>query len=283
MDQTKSKVGRQRLREWMLKPLVDVRAILLRQDGTELFQLPEFQDVMGTISKLLERVGGVDKIIRRMEKCATQPQDFSILARSIQAALQICEILEQDILWILQNSASHEQVDSYIAFVQSLLQNCSTAALQELYERLSAAIDDTATNEWSSQTMIIRDGFSEELDMMRDQYHQLVDILEDVRIDLVRKLPRLSEFIDFVFFPQVRRPPFFVVVLFSSLSLVESHAAFPRPRLVFLSGFTTTTDGWVTVVCRLTLTSFLRSTISHVSRTTPHVRSTCSTETWMRK
>lgn len=218
MDRTKSRVGRQRLKEWMLKPLVDVEAILRRQDGVELFLLPDFQDSTGAILKLLERVGGVDKIIRRMEKCVTQAQDFGILVRSIKAAIQICAILRQDILWALSMSSPHQEVESYIAFIEGLLHNCSPAPLQDLSERLTAAIDETATYEWDSQSIVIRDGFNKELDMMRDQYHELEEILEDICNDLVHQFPHLSEFIDLVFFPQVSSNALFCVTVKRYLS-----------------------------------------------------------------
>ena len=40
LDRTKSRAGRQRLREWMLKPLIDVEAIAARQDGVVLASVP---------------------------------------------------------------------------------------------------------------------------------------------------------------------------------------------------------------------------------------------------
>ena len=142
-------------------------------------------------------------IIRRMEKCVTQSQDFGILVRSIKAALQICGMLQQDILWALQNSAPDAEVDSYIAVVQGLLQSCSPAPLLELSERLTTAIDETATSEWGS-SIVIREGYSEQLDLLRDKYHQLGEIMDQVSFDLSQKIPHLSEFLDVAFFPQVR-------------------------------------------------------------------------------
>lgn len=180
-----------------------MEAIRHRQNGVELFLLPDFQDALGTILKLLERVGGVDMIIRRMEKCVTQSQDFGNLVKSIKAALQICGMLQQDILWALQNSAPDADVDSYIAVVQGLLQSCSPGQLQELSERLTAAIDETATSEWGS-SIVIREGYSEQLDLLRDKYHQLGEIMDQVSFDLSQKIPHLSEFLDVAFFPQVR-------------------------------------------------------------------------------
>lgn len=202
MDNTKSRVGRQRLREWMLKPLVDLESIVRRQDGVELFLLPDFQDAVGTILVLLERIGSVDQIIRRMEKCVTQAQDFVILVRSIKAALQICETLQQDIMWSLQNTSANDDVGHYIAFVQELIQRCAPVALQELSQKLAAAVDETATSQWGS-SIVIRDGYSQELDVLRDQYHQLSDILQDICCDLALQLPHLSPYIDLAFLPQV--------------------------------------------------------------------------------
>jgi DNA mismatch repair ATPase MutS len=204
LDQTKSRIGRQRLREWMLKPLVDVESIRQRQNGIELFLLIEFGDCFGTLRKLLERVGAVDKILTRMQKCATQSSDFSVLVRSLSTALHICDEIRQTVLWNLQNIPSPtEPVFRYIQFVEGLLQNCSSQELQPLLERLTAAVDESSTNDW--QTVVIRPGYNEQLDLLRERYDQLPDVLRDVGFRLSLQFPYLRGIMDVVFLPQVGR------------------------------------------------------------------------------
>lgn len=203
LDSTKSRGGRQRLREWMMKPLVDLDAIKQRQDGIELFLLPDFQDAVGTLLKLLERVGPVENIIKRIEKCVAQPNDFFVLTRSLRTALQICETLHEDILWRLQNAQQDEQSHQYIQFVLDLLHGSALTSVHNLLETLVAATDESVTEVWGA-TALIRDGFCEELDAMRETFANLEIILEDVCTDLAQQIPHLSSIMNLVFFPQVR-------------------------------------------------------------------------------
>jgi DNA mismatch repair ATPase MutS len=222
LDKTKSRIGRQRLREWMQKPLVDIEAIESRQNGVELFLQPDLADTTGTLLNLLERVGPVDKILHRMEKAITQPQDFAVLVRSIKTATYIYDSICQDIRWPLQNhvTASSQQyvynhnhdtnfgINAYLDFIEELLREFSPDVLQSLTATLTAAVDETATHQWDSQSIVIRTGYNEELDMLRDQYDDLGNMMQDILNNLCVEFPYLREFLDVAFFPQVRHENF---------------------------------------------------------------------------
>lgn len=268
MDKTKSRIGRQRLREWMLKPLVDVGAIVNRQNGVQLFLQPAFQDTMGTLLKLLERIGAVDKIIQRMEKCVTQPQDFGILVRSIKTAIYIHECISQDILWPLQNAPRDEDVNGYLVFIQEILQSFSPGVLQGLSEKLTTAVDETATHQWDSRSIVIRDGFNEELDMMRDQYDQLGNMLQDISNDLCVQYPHLREFLDVAFFPQVSRPTVMYLCTYCVLLAHNTHFRL-NLRLAFSFDSTTTSGGHRKDLCLRISSLFTPKGALRRSRTTP--------------
>jgi ATP-binding cassette subfamily B protein len=65
LDRTKCKIGKQCLREWMSKPLLDPLEIRKRHDGINLFLRPTFSASVSNLKNLLHKVGELDKILLR--------------------------------------------------------------------------------------------------------------------------------------------------------------------------------------------------------------------------
>lgn len=215
LDRTRSHAGRQLLREWMLKPLRDVGEINSRQDGVELFMLPDLQTSIGTIYRLMSRVGAVQKILTRIQKCVSKPNDFVILLRSLSAAVAIVDTLHDEILWKLRIRAGPEPKNgyiddrdhkalSYIASVEQILDPCDPDKLHDLFELLSSVIDDEAMEE-SKGRLVIREGYSEVLDSHKQCFEKLQEILTGWTASIEEKNPHLHGLINIIFFPQVHR------------------------------------------------------------------------------
>jgi DNA mismatch repair ATPase MutS len=230
LDKTSSRSGRQRLRDIMLKPLVNVNAIAMRQDGVELFTLPEMNDTGGSIMKLLSRIVAVDKILIRIQKCTSKPSDIVALIRTLGVASHICDTLQHEVLFNLRQRVrpdpsefpdgvlpaaawqggggggggddDNERVAQYVAFVEGILQSCRVTEINNLKEQLSEVIDESATDDWHA--VVIRQGYSETLDQLKEQYACLPEVLE-VNGEKVRaRLPTLDqEIIQVIFLPQV--------------------------------------------------------------------------------
>jgi hypothetical protein len=219
LDRTKSRSGRQRLREWMLKPLLDVNAISTRQDGVELFMLPDMQQSVSTLLQLLANAGAVDQILNRIQKCCTKANDFVVLIKTLNAAVTIVTTLQQEVLWKLRQRAGPqplpqnqegEQVETwpvdpmaphYIDFVQGILQQCQLGCLEDLLERIVAVVDEEATVE--NRTVVVRAGYHEPLDLWKQQYHRLGDTLHETGEMLWQRLPYLRTCLTPLFMPQV--------------------------------------------------------------------------------
>lgn len=185
LDRTKSKVGRQRLREWMLKPLLDKSEISRRQDGVELFLRTEFQTSVGVLLNWLEKIGAVDRIIVRMQKCNTSPMDFSVLSRTLSAALAVADLLTNEFLAKLATLASACQLQEsagardqlavlarYHAFLESIVQKCCVSVLRDLEERITSIVDEAMTME-AKDAVVIQTGFHEELDAAKETFNNL--------------------------------------------------------------------------------------------------------------
>ncbi len=186
LDRTKSKVGKQCLREWMTKPLLDTEEIRKRHDGINLFLKPKFSAPVSTLLGLLQKVGAVDKILLRMQKCHSAPMDFLILSRTLSAAVSIVTILARDFREHLLfrestvdgqggNSTAVDaegDVEREIFFLDKVLNRCHVSELQDLHERIISIIDQEATAE-KKDSVAIHYGFHEELDNAKEAFDVL--------------------------------------------------------------------------------------------------------------
>jgi len=143
----------------MLKPLLDRNEISCRQDGVELFLRPELQTSVGSLLNLLEKIGPVDRILLRMQKCSTAPMDFIVLSRTLSSALAITDLLTNDFLKKLATVESHQQQEGdydanlreaaarYVAFFEKIVQDCCVSVLRDLEERITSIVDEAMTIE----------------------------------------------------------------------------------------------------------------------------------------
>lgn len=188
LDRTKSRGGRQMLRNWMLKPLLDREEIMMRQDGVELFANPmmDCESSVGAVITLMKEVGPLNQMLNRLLKNASLPIDFVSLSRTLSAATEICAILEADFLQHLRpfvpppgytlppGSAVDDAVRASrcIRFMQKILERCKISDLQDLLERICACVDEESTAE-ARDTVCIRPGYSEKLDTLKEDYNGL--------------------------------------------------------------------------------------------------------------
>lgn len=210
LDRTKSKVGRQRLKEWMLKPLLDRNEILRRQDGVELFLRPEFQTSVGSLLNLLERIGPVDRILLRMLKCNAAPMDYVVLSRTLSSALAITDLLTNEFLGKLAAVVDSQEgeVDAnlrgaaarYVAFLEKIVQDCCVSVMRDLEERITSIVDEALTIE-EKDTVVIQTGFHEDLDAAKHTFQNLDEPLTRIANETFERHPELKQ-VDAFFLPQ---------------------------------------------------------------------------------
>eukprot|EP00814_Leptocylindrus_danicus_P000752 CAMPEP_0116014172 /NCGR_PEP_ID=MMETSP0321-20121206/6132_1 /TAXON_ID=163516 /ORGANISM="Leptocylindrus danicus var. danicus, Strain B650" /LENGTH=904 /DNA_ID=CAMNT_0003483799 /DNA_START=123 /DNA_END=2836 /DNA_ORIENTATION=+ len=211
LDRCKSKVGRQCLREWMLKPLLDAKQISNRQDGVELFLAPDCSAAVRSILSLLQKVGAVDKILLRMQKCVAAPNDFLIFSRTLDAAISICSLLSGDFKSYV-SALRQKEVEEGIApedsaairansFLDGILNRCHTAVLRDLHGRIVAIVDEELTLEQKS--VVVHYGYNEELDSAKEAFERLDETLSMVGSQVLNKYPDLRQ-LKVVFLPQVK-------------------------------------------------------------------------------
>ena len=206
LDRTKSKMGRHTLREWMLKPLMDREEIKGRQDGIDLFLRSEFQAHVGVVLNLLEKVGAIDRILQRLIKMHANPMDFVVMSRTLMAAVQIVNVLQNDFFTTLNALAAQQHQDTatlecYQTFLLRILDCCNVAVLREVHERIRSIVDEDLTAELKDM-VAIRHGFHDELDNAKDRLDDMDDTLLGVGKELIHRHPELKK-LKAIFVPQV--------------------------------------------------------------------------------
>jgi DNA mismatch repair protein MSH5 len=167
---------------------------------------------VGVLLSLLPRVGPIDKILLRIQKCATKPQDFLLLTTSLSAAISIASVLRNDVLSLLESTAGYAHAHSSEAsllssplalqFFLEMHQQCNVEALIDLRGRVSSILDSELMMENKGSFVVIRHGFHEQLDAWKEEYECLEDTLRDVAKDLFNKHCQLGG-LSVVFIPEV--------------------------------------------------------------------------------
>jgi DNA mismatch repair ATPase MutS len=201
----------------MLHPLLDPIAIQERQDGVELFLDPNCREIASSLMNHLQKVGAVDKILLRMQKCHSASMDFIVLAKTLSAAIAMFGILNGELRNIIaqelvegglddngndnDNSGLTSMHQKKFAVLDRILNHCHISVLQDLHERLVSIVDQEATIE-TKDSVVIHYGFHEELDNAKEMFDNLDETLSTIGSEVLEKYPELSS-LKVVFLPQV--------------------------------------------------------------------------------
>ncbi len=160
LDAAKSPMGARLLRSWLLAPLVDLKAIWGRQGGVaELFESPTLR---GRLRRALGSIRDLDRLGTKLGSGRAGPRELLALAGSIRqlpALVRAGEEFESDILTELTGGLD---------------------LLEDIETRISEAVDDDAPAVLADGG-VIRRGFSEELDALRDLRDGAVDFISSLQ------------------------------------------------------------------------------------------------------
>lgn len=192
LDRTKSLGGRQLLREWMLKPLIDLDAIRTRHDAIEFVLEPTIQTSVSVLLSLLPKFGPIDKILLRIQKCTAKPKDFLVLTTTLSAAISMNSVIRNDIIPVSSKCTQ---------YFSDLHSQCHVEELIGLRQCIMNVIDVELTVDNKAETVGIRRGFDEELDILKEQFEYLDITLAEVAEVLYNKHGQLGG-LSVVFVPQ---------------------------------------------------------------------------------
>lgn len=147
MDKTSTAMGGRLLRRWIMRPLKKLTPIQQRLDAVE--QLYDNHDIRNTIREELDQVGDLERLISRICVGRTNARDV------VQIKLSLAQI---------------PRLKSQFSSLENpLLQDISSRMklMIEVQERISQALAEEPPASVRDGNMI-RDGFNEELDELRD-------------------------------------------------------------------------------------------------------------------
>ena len=94
MDSTKTPMGARTLRQWLIKPLIDINKIRARQDNVAFF----IEDGIARkeIREKLKSVSDIERIAARISCGSANPRDISALKQSLSVINEIADALQEN-------------------------------------------------------------------------------------------------------------------------------------------------------------------------------------------
>jgi len=143
VDETQTPMGKRLLRQWIAKPLLDLKRIRRRHDQVEIF----FSDGLwrAEVRQALKKVGDLERLTNRVAVGMARPRDLSALREQLQLLPDVIELLAK-------------RKEKPLKAIRSALDPCTKAG--KLLEE-AIADDPPAT---LAHVGVIRDGYSKKLD-----------------------------------------------------------------------------------------------------------------------
>ncbi|HXG83220.1 MAG TPA: DNA mismatch repair protein MutS [Pyrinomonadaceae bacterium] len=147
IDRTQTSMGGRLLRKWLRQPLLDVAEIFLRQEHVAWFK--ENSAERENLRRILAEVKDLERLSSRAKANYISAYELRVFSVSLDLIPPIKKILQKDA----------------IRFGQLLVHLPECAEIKTLIEN---GISDEIASRHTEQIGIIRDGFSEELDKLRE-------------------------------------------------------------------------------------------------------------------
>jgi DNA mismatch repair protein MutS len=150
LDRTRSPMGGRLLRRWIGQPLLSIEVIQRRQDA--LSELLDDTILQARLGESLKRTGDIERLANRVRQRIASPRDIVALAHGLRAAAEV------------RTSLTEEDVSGKPALVHLIEKLADNEDIITLIE--NAIVDEPPFS--LSEGGIIRDGFSSELDQLKD-------------------------------------------------------------------------------------------------------------------
>ncbi|HQU85220.1 MAG TPA: DNA mismatch repair protein MutS [Pyrinomonadaceae bacterium] len=147
IDRTKTPMGGRLLRRWLRQPLLDVSEIFRRQEHISWFK--ENSDLRSNFQEILANMKDLERLSSRAKANFISAYELRAFGKSLELIPKLKAILQKDAIRFGQLLAH--------------LPDCSKTA-----RLIESAINDELPTRSTEQTGIIKKGFSEELDKLRE-------------------------------------------------------------------------------------------------------------------
>ncbi|KAL8162548.1 hypothetical protein V2J09_014037 [Rumex salicifolius] len=180
-------IGRRLLRNWFLRPILDLEILNSRFDAISFFL--HCEELMASLRETLRSVKDIPFLLKKFNSPSSlcTRSDWAAFLKSLCSILQLKNIFEVGISENLKEYAEQLNVD-----IIGKADLCITTELAYVYELIIGVIDVSRAKEKEYDT-IVKDCFCEELDELRQIYEGLPEFLEEVSALELARLPHLQK------------------------------------------------------------------------------------------
>ncbi|KAL2972959.1 hypothetical protein AAZX31_14G021500 [Glycine max] len=187
MNKCVTPMGRRLLRNWFLRPILDLEVLNYRLNSISFFLCSE--ELVTSLRETLKSVKDIPLLLKKFDSPSSicTSFDWTALLKSICAMLHVNKIFEVGISEGLREELKYLNLD-----IVEKASSHITAELGYVYELVIGVIDVNRTKEKGYAT-VVKEGFCDELDELRQIYEELPEFLEEVSSLELAQLPVLCK------------------------------------------------------------------------------------------
>ncbi|KAH7842300.1 hypothetical protein Vadar_003750 [Vaccinium darrowii] len=186
MNKCVTPMGRRLLRSWFLRPILDLDGLNYRLNAISFFHCSE--ELLASLRETLKSVKDIPHILKKFSSpsSACTTGDWTAFLKSICSLLHVNKIFEVGVSGNLLEQAKYLNLD-----IVQKAGSCISTDLAYVYELVIGVIDVNRSKDKGYMTMV-KEGFCDELDELRQIYEELPEFLEEVSSLELARLPIMS-------------------------------------------------------------------------------------------
>ncbi|XP_030929860.1 DNA mismatch repair protein MSH5 isoform X7 [Quercus lobata] len=187
MNKCVTPMGRRLLRSWFLRPILDLENLNRRLNAISFFLCSE--DLMASLRETLKSVKDVPHILKKFNAPSSvcSCSDWIAFLKSVCSLLHVNKIFGVGISESLREHVKQLNLD-----IVEEATSCITTELAYVYELVIGVLDVNRSKEKGYET-IVKEGFCDELDELRQIYEELPEFLEQVSSFELAQLPHIAK------------------------------------------------------------------------------------------
>ncbi|KAI8907567.1 muts domain V-domain-containing protein [Powellomyces hirtus] len=189
LNDTKTPLGRALLKQWFLRPCMDLATIEQRHAAVGFFLKPEIRFEVDQLRACLKHIKNVPRILAKM-KSKISIMEWEVLLKFAYHALKIRATI-RDL-----------GINNQVALLATVTETFAVNELKEVGTMINNMVDFDVS--LSEARFVVKPHVDEELDEMKRTYHGLDDLLSEVAHEISGIIPR--EFVtslNVIYFPQL--------------------------------------------------------------------------------
>ncbi|XP_065862403.1 DNA mismatch repair protein MSH5 isoform X3 [Euphorbia lathyris] len=186
MNKCVTPMGQRLLRTWFLRPILDLERLNDRLNAISFFLCSE--ELMVSLHETLKSIKDIPRLLKKFNSPSSMSitGDWTSFLKSISSLLHVEKIFEVGI-----SETMREQAKCLNLYIIELASSCITTELAYVYELVIGVIDVNRSKDKGYGT-IVKEGFCDELDELRQIYEGLPHFLQEVSSAELVQLPQLS-------------------------------------------------------------------------------------------